>query len=336
MTRPSIPDNLKHLLDKPLLDWLLAGDVSVQYQVQRDLLAAGPAVLRSLRRRIPNEGFGKRFLDRRDPVSGRWPGWYGPKWISIHYTLMDLMNIGFPGDHAAFREAAQEYVNGSWVKGGWLPKYKRWQDVCVAAMFLRMACHAGLAGMEDAASEVIDYLLEKKWEDGGWNCDTTNYPGKKVKKSSVHTTLTVLEALRDVTSFQNSEGKPLSHRRSACRKVMAGGAELLLKRRVYMKMKSDEPIRPSVTQMSFPCRWFFDFLRALDWFASVDHPSDPRLADAIALLKRKRRKDGTWPVQARDAGLVHFDMEKTGGPSRWNTLRALRVLKRYDSLACDG
>jgi hypothetical protein len=195
-----------------------------------------------------------------------------------------------------------------------------------------MACHAGLTGMEDTVRDIIGYLLGRIKKDGGWNCDTGNYPDKKVKKSSVHTTLTVLEALRDAAVFRDKNGKPFSCRRSACKNAVTGAAELLLKRRVYKKMKVDEAIHPAFTRMSFPCRWFFDFLKALDWFASVRHPADPRLTDAVMLLKKKRRKDGTWPVQAKHTGLVHFDMEKTGGPSRWNTLRALRVLKHYDSL----
>jgi hypothetical protein len=330
----AIPKKLKHLMDEKLLDWLLDGDVSVQYHVHRDLLDAKPSALRRLQNRIPNEGFGKRFLDERDPVTGRWRGGYGPKWISTHYTLLDLLNIGYPGTHPAFRKPATEYVNNSWVRGGYIPKYKRWYDECVAAMLLSLACHAGLSGMEDTACDITDYLLRSVKKDGGWNCDASNYPERRVTKSSVHTTLTVLEALRDLSSFRDANGKPFPHRRAECRQAMAGGAELLLKRRVYKKIKVDQAIRPSFTQMSFPCRWFFDFLKALDWFASVNHPVDPRLTDAVMLLLKKRRKDGTWPVQAKHSGLVHFDMEKTGGPSRWNTLRALRVLKRYHSLGC--
>jgi hypothetical protein len=58
-------------------------------------------------------------------------------------------------------------------------------------------------------------------------------------------------------------------------------------------------------------------------------PYDPRLAAARGINVGKRRRNGRWPGQQTYAGKVHFDMEKTGGDSRWNTLRVLRVLKAY-------
>jgi hypothetical protein len=82
--------------------------------------------------------------------------------------------------------------------------------------------------------------------------------------------------------------------------------------------------------LSYPSRWKYDILRALDYFQFAGSNYDPRMQDALDILKKKRRKDHKWPVQAKHPGQTHFDMEKTGSPSRWNTLRALRVLKHFD------
>ncbi|MBW1751258.1 MAG: hypothetical protein JRJ37_11305 [Deltaproteobacteria bacterium] len=81
--------------------------------------------------------------------------------------------------------------------------------------------------------------------------------------------------------------------------------------------------------LSYPSRWKYDILRGLDYFQEAGIGYDPRMQDALDALMNKRRKDNTWPVQAKHPGEIHFEMEKTGGPSRWNTLRALRVLKHF-------
>ncbi|MBN1409195.1 MAG: hypothetical protein JW969_00025 [Spirochaetales bacterium] len=327
----AIPKDMEPLLDQKLLKWLLEGDVSIQFQVHRDLLDSRPIILSTLQNRIPNEGFGKRFLNYRDPKTGLWPGWYGPKWISNHYTLLELMNIGFPGKHPEIKEITAKYVNGIWGEGAFNKKSRRWFDTCVAAMLISLACHAGLKDTADTCKDIVDYLLKVLMPDGGWNCGWWRIPGTPVK-SSVHTTISVLEALRDLLVFRNAKNQPFSHRLKDRKAAMASGAELLLKRRVYMKLSVDEAIEPRFTRMSFPCRWRFDFLRALDWFASVKWKPDTRLTNALSLLKSRRRKDGTWPVQEKHAGLAHFSMEETGRPSRWNTLRALRVLRHFKTM----
>jgi hypothetical protein len=328
----SIPVDLAGLLDDRLLEWLLAGDVSVQHQAHRYLLDSPEPILSALQARIPDEGFGRRFLDCRDPETGWWPGWYSPKWTSTHYTLLELRDIGFPGSHPAVREVAVPYVNGMWAEGAYNRKTRRWFDACVAAMLASIACFAGLDGTEGTLKGIIDYLLKVIMPDGGWNCGWWREPEPCVK-SSVHTTISTLEALRDLAAVERERPGVFGYRAAERKAALRSGAELLLSRRIYRKLHADETIEPRFERMSFPGRWHFDFLRALLWFASVGAPYDPRMADALALLSSKRRKDGTWPLQERHAGRFHFDMEKTGGPSRWNTIRALRVLRAYREYA---
>jgi hypothetical protein len=72
-------------------------------------------------------------------------------------------------------------------------------------------------------------------------------------------------------------------------------------------------------------------LRALEYFRSVGDVPDPRMDEAIALLRSKRQPDGTWLLENTHKGKVHFAIDDGDGrPSRWNTLRALRVLRWYE------
>jgi hypothetical protein len=93
-------------------------------------------------------------------------------------------------------------------------------------------------------------------------------------------------------------------------------------------IRTGEIIRPRCLLLSYPSRWSYDILRTLDYFGNAGVGYDPRMQDALEVLLQKRRKDGAWPLQAKHPGQVHFDMETPGHPSRWNTLRALRVLQQ--------
>jgi hypothetical protein len=83
--------------------------------------------------------------------------------------------------------------------------------------------------------------------------------------------------------------------------------------------------------MPFPPRWRYDFLRALDYFRACDAPSDERMADAIELLQKKQKPNGRWLMNTGMSGRKFFDLEKAGRPSRWNTLRALRILNWWNN-----
>lgn len=330
----AIPTDIEKYLNADILEWLLQGDVSVQYQVHRDLLDSSAASVRRLRNRIPKEGWGKEFLERRQ-ADGWWAGWYSPKWTSTNYTLLELADIGMDLSIPETRKVCRDYVNGMWGQGPYNKKGRRWFDLCIAGMLLSLAGKSGLRGCETAVAGIVDYLLERRMPDGGWNCEwwKEDHP----QKSSVHTTLNVLEGLRDVggrgreglPGYPRSvgEGVPRSYRRDERLVAENGAADLLLERRVYMKMSSDEPIKQYFAKIAFPCRWFFDYLRALDWFASVGRPRKRGMDPAIETLLRARRPDGTWPLQLRHSGKFHFHMESVGKPSRWTTLRALRVIR---------
>jgi hypothetical protein len=140
------------------------------------------------------------------------------------------------------------------------------------------------------------------------------------RHSSFHTSISALEALAEAQHARRADHRPLSS-------ALEGGRGFFLTHRLYKSHRTGEVVDPALTRLSFPPRWRFDILRGLDHFAATDAPWDRRFQDALDLLDQRRRPDGRWPVQQKHSGRVWFDMETTGGPSRWNTLRALRVLR---------
>jgi hypothetical protein len=302
-----------------LAEWLQAGDPSIAYQTQRDLLGLPERTLRPVRRRIALEGWGKSFLDRQGP-DGHWGrGPYQPKWICTHYTLMDLKNLGIDPENVQCRKAVQLLLSIKKGRDGGI-NYARtveYSDVCINGMILNMAAYFAPDAAELAG--LIDYLLGRQLKDGGWNCEY--YAG--ATHSSVHSTIGVLEGL---SQYKRAD---LEYRREAAERAIGHGIDFLLRHRLFKSEGTGMPIDPVMLQFSYPCRWKYDVLRALELLAVEGTGYDERMADGMELLLRKRRSDGKWPLQRRHPGQTHFEMEEAGRPSRWNTLRALKVLARF-------
>lgn len=302
--------------------WLLKGDVSVQYQAHRDLLCSSPELINGLRIRIAAEGWGKRFLAERDEQTGLWGnGFYSPKWISTHYTLLDLKNIGLDPSCPQYAESSMILLDRMWTNKGQVQKY-RYQDLCVCAMILGMCCYGKLKS--EKLNEIVDYILEKQYSDGGWNCNWD----KGDMHSSLHTTLSVLESFRDYEVYG------YCYRLEEIKESIPKAWEFILRKNLFRSVHSGEIIDRKMLKMSYPCRWKYDILRCMDYFASVQKSYDPRMEEALGLIIQKKRNNNRWPVQQKYSGQVHFDMEQTGGESCWNTLRALRVLKFYMPELC--
>lgn len=150
--------------------------------------------------------------------------------------------------------------------------------------------------------------------DGGWNCIAP----EGATHSSVHTTITVLEALHEYSKFRQTD---------EFQKYSDQAWEFLLHHRLFRSHRTGEIINPQFIRFPFPPRWHYDILRALDYWQRCRLSYDPRMDDAIEILLNKRRKDGRWNLSSRYSGRIYFEMEKAGQPSHWNTLRALRILK---------
>ncbi len=303
----------------PVLDWLMEGDPAIRWQVQHDLLAAPEQEWRAEQQRTLAEGWGARFLALQDPQGSWGGGIYSPKWVSTTYTLLTLCNIGIPADCTPAQCGAELMLASLLgpVRDDHFIQRLADLDRCIVGMILQVAVYFGID--DERIPAILDNLLAERMPDGGWNCRRLRDP--HVHHSSFHTTLNVLDGLRMVIE------RGVGYRREEVLAAEQNALDLLLQHRLYRSDKTGEAINPKFTMLSFPYRWHFDILRGLDYFARCSAPRDERLADAVALLGHKRRSDGCWPVQQKYPGRVFFDMEPTGGPSRWNTLRALRVLR---------
>lgn len=301
------------------LTWLQEGDPSIVYQTAKYLGGSSEDELRELRARISVGGFGKAFMDLQRP-DGHWgDGFYQHKWVSSHYTMLDLRYLEIestPEIHKALEAVLRDNTSsfGAISCNANIDSV----DLCVNGMFLNYACFFGME--EEPLKPVVDYILSLQMPDGGYNCQS---PRSGAVHSSLHSTISVLEG------FLEYERAGHTYRIDEVRQQVAEAREFVLMHRFYQSDKTGKMIHKSMTMLSFPSRWKYDFLRGLLYFADAGLPYDPRMADAIDLLRYKQRKDGLWPVQAKHPGQVHFDMEKTGGPSRFNTLRAIRVLSTY-------
>jgi hypothetical protein len=305
------------MTDEELIQWLLAGDVAIQYQARRDLLGQERV---DLRERIAREGWGARFLQARQE-NGHWGrGFYQPKWISTHYTLLDLRYLELAPDHPVPAEAIGLILHERKAEDGGINPAKtiKQSDVCINGMFMTYACYFGAA--ETHFHSIVDFVIEQQMADGGFNC-MSNRNG--AAHSSLHSTISILEGIHEYAV------RGYGYRLGELQAIAAQAREFILLHRLFRSDHTGEIINKRFLMLSYPSRWYYDILRALVYFQAAGIDYDPRMQDALDVLQKKRRKDGTWPVQAKHAGQVHFNMEKTGGPSRWNTLRALRVLQRY-------
>jgi len=296
-----------------LVQWLLQGDIALQFQVHRDLLGVERTDLRD---RTATEGLGARLLAARTP-SGHWGrGYYQPKWTSTHYTLQELRLLELPRGVAAIDEALLLVLDTCiGADGGVNPHRELPQaDVCINGMVLDIACFFGVP--EDRLRSVVDFVLDERMPDGGFNC-RSNRSG--AVHSSVHSTLSVLEGIA------RFDADGYGHRCDELLEAASAAREFLLLHRLFRSDRTGEVIHPAFLKLSFPGRWRYDVLRALEHFRALD-AWDPRLDDALEVVARKRRKDGRWTLQAHHPGAVHERWEQAGQPSRWNTLRALRVL----------
>ena len=303
--------------ESALIKWLLDGDVSIQYQVHRDLLNSE---LEQLRERIANEGWGARFLSFRKQ-EGHWgQRFYQPKWISTHYTILDLKNLAISPNNQEIRQSISQVIqNLKGPDGGIYPIGSVQKcDVCLNGMFLNYAAYFGQK--EDDLQSIVDFLIAERMPDGGFNCFSNT---KGAVHSSMHSTISVLEGILEYSR------NDYTYRLEELHEAEAESREFLLQHKLFRSDRTGEIIDKKMLMLSYPSRWKYDILRALDHFRLAGAAYDSRMDDAIDVLLKKRRADNKWPVQAKHPGQTHFDMEKTGGPSRWNTLRALRVLRYF-------
>jgi hypothetical protein len=303
-----------------VIDWLLDGDPAIRWQVMADLTDASAGEVAVERARVEHEGWGARLLAAEDP-DGLWAGGAcfpasyrgggpGQPWTATMHTLQTLQLLGLDPASASARRAIRLVAeNGRWEHAG-----QRYFDgevePCINGRTIETGAYFGV----DVAA-IVERILGERLEDGGWNCEAENGS----VRSSFDTTINVLDGLLEYE--RATGGSP------AVREARRGGEEYLLERHLFRRRSTGEVVVPDYLDAAFPCYWHYDVLRALDYFRHSGAAPDPRMAEAVAVVEAKRQPDGRWLLDGIHPGQVHFDVEgPVGTPSRWNTLRALRVL----------
>jgi hypothetical protein len=344
--------------DDPVVQWLLQGDPAIRWQVLRDIVDAPQTEVAAERARVAHQGWGARLLALRAP-DGQWaqgacfPGTAAfaastaqalaageppppfpsseaeatesavdersqepeQPWTATYPVLLDLCHLGVPPDSSVMQETAQLVArNCRWEYDG-LPFFAGEVDCCINAGTILIGTYLGID-----VDPVVRRLLADQMPDGGWNCwaETRPAPG------SFASTLDVVDAL---LRWERHTGGS-----EEVRRARRNGEEYLLRRHLFRSLRTGEVVNPRWLQFSYPPRWHYDVLKATDYFALRGGTPDQRLNEAIQQVLAKRQPDGRWLLENTHPGAVHFRFEEPDGTqSRWNTLRALRVLRWYDA-----
>ena len=307
-------------------EWLLDSDPAIRWQVLRDLVHAPAEEVAAERARVASEGWGARLLALQGE-DGQWAGgacfpakgWRrdedeGQPWTSTLPTLQLLHDFGVdPCDDRVRRAVGDVRERCRWEHAG-QPFFDGEVEPCINGRVVTLGVY-----FDQDVDGVVARLLGEQLEDGGWNCEAENGS----VRSSFATTINVLEGLLAYERATGGAAELVAARRR--------GEEYLLERKLFRRKTTGEVVDPAWLQLAFPIRWQYDVLRALDYFRSTGKNPDSRVDEAIDLLRSKRQPDGTWLLENTHPGRVHFALEEGDGrPSRWNTLRALRVLSWYE------
>lgn len=265
----------------------------------------------------PARGGGEALLERQD-ADGRWAGAvYSPKWTSTTYTLLLLHRLGLTAGHPqAVTGCRVLWDSARYFDGGLnLARTIREPEACITAMLVLLADRFGYD--DDRTAAAVTWLLGQQLPDGGWNCESVRSGSRH---SSFHTTISVLECLHQRAAVAPDP---------ALAAALRSGREYLLARRLYRSLRTSEVVDPAYLRFPFPPQWHYDVLRGLEHLRAAD-ARDDRAADAVARIRAARRADGSWPRHRPWPGRYWFPLEPAG-PSRWTTLRALRVLDWWDA-----
>jgi hypothetical protein len=308
------------------VQYLLTGDPAIRWQVLRDLLDAPADQVAAERARVATEGWGARLLAEQND-DGLWdggvyrPGWVDEErpffdaWTATHFSLETLRDLGADPSAVPVRRAIDLVRDRVlWDHGG-RPYFDGETEPCVNGTVLASAAYFGAGG--DA---VVETLLARHLPDGGWNC----WAEGPETPSSFHSTICVLEGL---LAWEEAGGAS-----APAREARRAGEEYLLERHLLRRRSTGDVVDPRFAMPAFPTRWYYDVVRALEYFRRARPDRDPRCAEAVEVVRDKRLPNGLWNLEQTHMGPVLFELEQEeeGRPSRWITLRALRVLRWWD------
>ena len=306
------------------LEWLLDSDPALRWQAMRDLTHASTAAIASERTRVSREGIGAEILNLQQ-ADGSWRRDGAPAWLTTLFTMQLLRATGIdPTDPAVVTTIARLEKGLRWNdRGGcWdlrAPEtggntlFEGEVEPCINGGALAVGAYFGRP-----IESLMRRLVAEQLADGGWNCEAP-----KSTRSSFHTTICVLEGLLEYERAVGSAPEVASSRKR--------GEDYLLRRGLYRRLSTGDIVNREFLEFAFPPRYHFDVLRALDYFRSTKSEPDARIEHAVGIVQSKRQADGRWFLDARyDEALAVASNESVNVPSRWNTLRALRILRWYE------
>jgi hypothetical protein len=296
------------------VDWLLDSDPAISWQAMRDLTDASPGAIAAERARVPREGIGAEILARQGP-DGSWHRADAPVWLPTLYTLLLLRATGVDRADPAVESAVAGLEAGfRWDEAfGAKPFFEGEVEPCINGGTLALGAYFGRP-----TESLARRLAGEQLDDGGWNCEAP-----KSTRSSFHTTICVLEGLLEYERAVGSAPEIAAARRR--------GEEYMLKRALLRRLSTGEVANPAFLKFAFPPRYHYDVLRALDYLRNAGVQPEGRVGDALQVVESRRQADGRWLLDdAHDEALAFPFCESVGEPSKWNTLRALRVLRWYE------
>ena len=325
----------KQQIPKPeesVIQWLLNSDPSIRWRVMRDLTDASDEEIAAERAKIATEGWGAQLLATQ-VADGSWAGTaWNHGWDSTMHVLTLLREFGLdPASNEARRAVGLVRNNVRWMGWDWDGKWQGQDFVgnpffagevepCINGQVMASGAYFG-----QDCQRILEHLLNEQLPDGGWNCEAENGS----TRSSFNTTICVLEALLE---YELAGGTKATVTESRLR-----GQEYLLERRLFRRRSTGETIERDregstvFTRFAFPTWWHYDVLRGLDYLRHAGVTPDERVTEAIDLVESKRSSDGRWLLEHQYPGTMPIEIDDgEGHPSRWNTLRALRVLDWYD------
>lgn len=316
------------MLAESVTTWLLDSDPTLRWQVERDIIGAPPEVWMRTRARTATEGFGSRLLALQDP-DGQWaggaffPGGFdfehadpsaGQPYTATTWSLTALREWGVDAEILRANRTPERIAeNCRWDYEN-LPYWDGEVDCCINAWTLANGLWLGVD-----VTGIKDWFLEHQLEDGGWNCEWVD----GATRSSFHSTLNSLKGLLAYDKATGGTGETRAARRR--------GEEYLLRRSLIRRLSTGDPVGPWVFNLTYPWRWAYNLLNAAEYFREAD-VADPRLSEAVELIRAARRPDGTVLQGQPQKGETWFEVDAPEGePSKWLTLSAERVLTWWDN-----
>jgi hypothetical protein len=294
--------------------WLLDGDPAIRWQVMRDLTLESDDVAQMERSRVAREGWGRALLDRQAP-HGWWSSADEEGWMITMDALALLREMGLdPASDEARRAIARVKTHLKWKSLGNRPYFDGETEPCINGAILAFGSYFG-----ERCDRIVDRLLGEQLSDGGWNCEAP-----PSTRSSFNSTIRVLEGLLE---YEHRWGA-----RTAVTDARLKAHEYLLERRMFRRLTSGEIIDRKWTRFTFPTMWYYDVLRGLDYLRSAGLQPNERVSEAVGIVEERRHQNGRWPMNHLHADRLGFPLEtEIGKASRWNTMRAMRVIKWYHS-----